>query len=111
MANSTYFLEPLAFAQTRQDKAFKHTFLQTERLLSGLNCLAPGQAQHIHEHPQQDKFYYVLEGSGDFTVGEETRVCGAGSLILAPAGVPHGVVNQGDALLTFLTVIAPFAPG
>jgi quercetin dioxygenase-like cupin family protein len=29
-------------------------------------------------------------------------------LIVAPAGVPHGVVNDGDDLLTFLTVIAPF---
>ena len=105
-----YFFSPLAHAQGRPDKAFKHTFFQSERMLVGLNCLLPGQAQHLHDHPEQEKFYLVLEGSGHFTVGETTQECGAGMLIVAPAGVPHGVENQGQALLSFLTVIAPF-PG
>ena len=104
----SHFLNPLDFAQVREDKAFKHTFLQTKRLLTGLNCLAPGQAQHIHDHPQQDKFYYVLEGSGLFTVGEEAQTCAAGTMILAPAGIPHGVANRSEEMLSFMTVIAPF---
>ena len=106
----TNFLQPLDFAQTREEKAFKHTFFQSERLLTGLNCLAPGQEQKIHDHADQDKFYYVLAGAGFFTVGDETQTCAAGTLVLAPAGVPHGVRNEGNELLTFLTVIAPF-PG
>jgi quercetin dioxygenase-like cupin family protein len=106
--STQYFIRPLDFAQTRADKSFKHTFLQTARLLTGLNCLAPGQEQHLHDHPDQDKFYLVLEGEGDFTVGDTTQPCGPGLLILAPAGVPHGVLNSSDAPLTFLTVIAPW---
>jgi quercetin dioxygenase-like cupin family protein len=102
------FIRPLDHAQVRADKAFKHTFLETPRLLTGLNCLAPGQEQHIHDHPDQDKFYFILQGEGRFTVGETTQVCGTGELILAPAGVPHGVLNHGAAPLTFLTVIAPW---
>lgn len=103
------FVHPLDYAQGREDKPFKHTFLQSERLLVGLNCLLPGQGQHLHDHPDQDKFYLVLAGSGRFTVGDETRLCSAGDLILCPAGAPHGVENDGDGLLTFLTTIAPFA--
>jgi quercetin dioxygenase-like cupin family protein len=109
--SASYFIAPLDYAQERTDKPFKHTFLQTERLLTGLNTLLPGQAQHIHDHPHQDKFYYVLEGQGAFTVGDETRTCGPGMLILAPAGVPHGVENPAApqaVRLVFLTVIAPF---
>ena len=63
-------------------------------MLVGLNCLLPGQAQHLHDHPEQEKFYLVLEGSGHFTVGETTQECSAGMLIVAPAGVPHGVENR-----------------
>ena len=107
----TNFIRPLAHAQSRQDKPFKHTFFQSERLLAGLNTLLPGQAQHLHDHPVQDKFYFVLEGRGAFTVGDETRECGAGELILAPAGVMHGVENQGSEQLSFLTVIAPAPVG
>ncbi len=102
------FVRVLDYAQSRPDKAFKHTFLQSERLLVGLNCLLPGQQQHLHDHPTQDKFYFVLEGTGEFTVGETTQRCISGELILAPAGVPHGVENSGTERLSFLTVIAPF---
>ena len=72
-----------------KDKAFKHTFFQSERLLTGLNCLMPEQAQHLHDHADQDKFYFVLAGEGRFTVGDESQICGAGELVLAPAGVVH----------------------
>jgi quercetin dioxygenase-like cupin family protein len=107
---ASYFIRPLDHAQGRDAKPFKHTFLQTARLLTGLNCLQTSQAQPLHDHPDQDKFYLVLAGEGHFTVGEQTQVCGPGMLILAPAGIPHGVTNQAADLLTFLTVIAPFPP-
>lgn len=105
---TTPFIQPLDHAQPREGKAYKETFFQSERLLVGLNCLLPGQSQPLHDHPDQDKFYYVLAGQGLFTVGSEQKLCGSTELVLAPAGVPHGVENQGDALLTFMTVIAPF---
>lgn len=103
-----YFVRPLDHAEDRSEKPFKHTFFQSERLLTGLNCLLPGQQQKLHDHADQDKFYLVLEGRGLFTVGDASKTCGAGELILAPAGVVHGVENQGTERLTFLTVIAPF---
>lgn len=104
----THFIRALDHIGMREDKAYKHTFFQSERLLTGLNCLQTGQQQTIHDHPEQDKFYLVISGSGLFTVGDESRTCGEGELILAPAGIPHGVINEGEELLTFLTVIAPF---
>lgn len=102
------FVTPLDYAQERAEKPFKHTFFQSERLLVGLNTLAQGQTQHLHDHPDQDKFYFVLAGAGRFTVGDETQTAMAGALILAPAGIHHGVTNQEPTLLVFLTVIAPF---
>ena len=104
------FIRPLDHARPKDDKPFKTTFYLSERLLVGLNTLRPGQAQALHDHVHQDKFYQVLEGRGEFTVGDETKTCGPGELILAPAGDVHGVENQTDELLSFLTVIAP-APG
>lgn len=103
-----HFIRPLDHAQGNVDKPNKVTFLQNDRMLVGLNSLLPGQRQALHDHPAQEKFYYVLDGLGDFTVGDETRTCGPQELILCPAGAIHGVVNNGDTLLTFLTVIAPF---
>ncbi|MFV9503731.1 MAG: cupin domain-containing protein [Oscillochloridaceae bacterium umkhey_bin13] len=91
-------------------KFFKATMFQSERLMLGLNCLEPGQEQHIHTHAGQDKFYFVIEGTGLFTVGDEVRELGSGWTIWAPAEVPHGVRNQGSERLVVLVGIAP-APG
>lgn len=104
---SPHFLHPLDHAQGQAGKPFKTTLFHSERLLVGLNTLLPGQAQALHDHASQDKFYFVLAGVGRFTVGEETRVCGEGDLVLAPAGLPHAATNDGEEMLSFLTVIAP----
>lgn len=105
---STTFINPMDFAQERNDKPFKYSFLENERMLLGMNCLQPGQQQPLHTHSEQDKFYYVVSGEGWFTVGEESRACGAGTLVLCPAGAPHGVENRSEGLLTILTVITPW---
>ena len=105
------FIRPLDYAQPRNEKPFKTTLYLSERLLVGLNTLRPGQVQPLHDHANQDKFYQVLEGEGVFTVGEDTQACGPGELILAPAGIMHGVENQNNELLSFLTVIAPAPSG
>jgi quercetin dioxygenase-like cupin family protein len=96
------------FAVGNPDKPHKVTLHESPGLLVGTNSLMPGQEQPLHDHPVQDKFYEVLAGKGWFTVGEDSRECGPGELILCPAGIPHGVENRGDELLTFLTVIAPW---
>src|SRR5688572_2703592 len=89
------------------DKMFKSTLFRSTRLMLGLNCLAPGQEQALHDHDGQDKFYFVVEGTGRFVVGDDARTAGAGMTIWAPAGVPHGVRNDGEQRLVLLIGIAP----
>lgn len=89
------------------EKYYKTTLWQGEHVMIGLNCLEPGQTQNIHAHEGADKFYFVLEGTGRFTVADEETDAAAGSLIAAPAGIPHGVTNSGDGRLSLLVTIAP----
>jgi mannose-6-phosphate isomerase-like protein (cupin superfamily) len=91
------------------DKQFKSTLFRSGRLMLGLNCLSPGQEQHLHEHADQDKFYFVVEGTGRFVIGDDTRSAGPGTAVWAPAGVSHGVRNDGRERLVLLVGIAPFA--
>lgn len=91
----------------RPDKFYKATMFESGRLLLGLNCLEPGQAQAVHAHADQDKFYLVLEGQGAFTVGDEAQTVPAGGVIWAPAGVPHGVRNEAAERLVIVMGIAP----
>ena len=89
-------------------KFFKATLNESANLMLGLNCLEPGQTQAVHAHGGQDKFYFVVEGEGDFVVGDEQQRCGPGFAVWAPAGVDHGVSNAGSERLVVLVGIAPW---
>ena len=86
---------------------FKSTVFEGTSLRLGMSCLEPGQSQPEHTHDGQDKFYYVIEGHGEFVVGEETRDAGVGMLVWAPAGSQHGVTNNGSTRLVLLVGMAP----
>lgn len=92
---------------TQAEKFYKQTLWQGEHVMVGLNCLEPQQTQRTHAHEGADKFYFVLEGRGRFMVGDEEREVETGALVIAPAGVVHGVTNTGDQRLSLLIAIAP----
>ncbi len=104
MSNFIDYLERRSFDPS---KPYKTSLFQSDRLLLGLNCLESGQAQKLHTHAHQDKFYFVLEGEGEFNVGGEIRVEGRGCAVWAPAGVEHGVSATGNRQLVLLVGIAP----
>ena len=82
----------------------------TDRALLDLYCVAPGQSQKAHTHGDQDKIYMVLDGRGRITVGGDEDTFGPGEAVIAPAGVEHGLVNDGPAALLVLVVVTPPPP-
>lgn len=88
-------------------KMGKSDLLAGRQVFSGLNCFRPGQTHSLHTHAGQDKLYFVLEGRGVVTVGDETDDVRAGDLVMAREGEPHAVTNPGPKNLVVLTVIAP----
>jgi len=87
-------------------KMTKVDCFRSDRLLVGLNCFEPGQEQKVHTHAGADKFYLVVSGKARFAVGDRTTEAQAGDLILAPAGVPHGVERALERTVV-LVAIAP----
>ena len=89
------------------EKMVKVNVFSTPRFFCDVYCLEPGQAQQPHAHEGSDKVYYVLDGVGRFRVGDEERTLGHGQIVLAPAGQPHGVFNDGPSRLVLLVYMAP----
>ena len=102
-----YFIDWREHAGEAAEKFFKTTLWQGEHVMVGLNCLEGNQAQGVHAHQGADKFYFVLEGVGKFKIGDEERSETVGALVIAPAGVPHGVTNASDQRLSLLVAISP----
>lgn len=97
-------------ARFAPDKMAKIALATTERSQLDLYCVAAGQSQKAHTHAGQDKIYYVLEGHGRFTLGRTEQRLSAGEALVAPAGVEHGLVNDGPEPLLVLVVVTPPPP-
>jgi quercetin dioxygenase-like cupin family protein len=96
-----------AQAQFSPEKMGKVSLAAGSHLYAGLNCFEPGQEHSAHVHADQDKLYVVLEGEGEASVGGERTAVAAGDVVLAAAGVPHGLRNPGPGRLTVLVVFGP----
>lgn len=44
-----------------------------------------------HEHPTMYEVFYVLEGAGAYSLGDETHEAEPGDLVVVPPGTPHAV--------------------
>lgn len=97
----------LAAAAYRDDKMNKINLFETQRFFCDLYCLKPGQEQAVHTHADNDKVYYLLRGRARVTVGEEVKDLNEGEVVLAPAGVIHGIGNDSGAEAICLVFMAP----
>ena len=91
----------------RAEKLSKVNLFETERFFCDLYCLRPGQSQKVHSHAANDKIYYILRGEAKVTVGDTTRTLAEGDIVLAPAGDPHGVINDSKSEVVCLVFMAP----
>ena len=55
-----------------------------------------GEGSPWHVHPDEDEWFYVLEGEFTFYVGETRLSLPAGSFAFGPKGVPHTFIAETD---------------
>lgn len=67
----------------------------------------PGATEGNHVHPDDDpvdELYLLVGGRATMTLGERTVDMAPGDALLAPAGVDHGVRNDGPEPAEFVVV-------
>ncbi len=89
------------------EKAAKADLFLGRQLFVGLNCFEPGQSQKVHVHAGADKFYLVMVGKARMTVGDETREVGPGTVVWAPADLPHGVARALERTVMLVAIAPP----
>jgi len=102
-----YFRSIRGAATFSPDKATKVDLFLGRQLLAGLNCFEPGQSQRIHVHAGADKFYLIVSGKARMLVGDETREVDEGTVVWAPADVPHGVLEVAERTVMLVAIAPP----
>jgi len=89
------------------DKFLKKVPLDTDKIVFNAFCFKPRQFLQFHKHPASDELFYIVEGVGEFTAGNEKTIVGPASAVYGPADVFHGLVNSGDKDMVVISVQAP----
>jgi quercetin dioxygenase-like cupin family protein/DNA-directed RNA polymerase subunit RPC12/RpoP len=89
------------------EKFLKKVPLDTDKIVFNTFYFKPRQFLLFHKHPATDELFYIVEGVGEFTVGDENITVGPTLSVYGPANVFHGVVNSGDKEMVLISVQAP----
>lgn len=103
-------IRPEDHAVYSSEKMGKSVIFHSDRIMVGLNAFEPGQEHKPHAHEGMDKVYHVLAGCGRFLLGDGEVAMEPGTMLIAPAGVTHGIRNTGPERLLVLAILAP-SPG
>lgn len=85
----------------------KHRVFDSDRTLTDLYCLDPGQEQLLHVHEASDKVAVVLAGRVLARVGEDHAELAQYDAVLAPAGAKHAFKNLGPDPAVLLVFLGP----
>ena len=70
----------------------------------------PGSLGPMHLHKCSDEFWYILDGRGVITVGEEKIHVEPDVVVYGPANVPHQLENTGKDPLRAIFIFSPPGP-
>lgn len=59
----------------------------------------------VHTHTGDSEMYFIYEGSGVYTDGDETYPVQAGDVLFCKDGETHGIVNNGKGDLRFVAIM------
>ena len=67
--------------------------------------LEPGCSIGVHTHSGDNEMYYIYEGTGTYTDGDETYPVQAGDVLFCNDGETHEIANEGNAPLRFVALM------
>jgi len=88
-------------AQQRERSENKH-IIRREDLKISLVSVRPREEIPVHLHEVEEQFYYVLEGEGLLSLGDEVYELRPGIAVAIPPQLPHGVSNPNATSLRYL---------
>lgn len=83
------------------------TTSDVERCSLAEELLPAGARVGRHYHVETEELYYILDGTGEMQIDDETREVATGDCILIPRGCTHSLRNTGADAMRLLLVCGP----
>jgi mannose-6-phosphate isomerase-like protein (cupin superfamily) len=67
----------------------------------------PGAEQRAHSHEDSEQVYVIVRGRGRMQVAGDAENVGEGDLVFIPPATDHGIKNDGEETLVYVSATAP----
>jgi quercetin dioxygenase-like cupin family protein len=72
-----------------------------------MGWLKPGEGPPDHVHSNQEELFFIVEGTCEVAVGDQTSTAGPGTIVFIPRNTVHRVKNVGDTTACILDLTLP----
>ncbi len=69
--------------------------------------MPPGTGHAFHRHPAMEEIIYIVSGTAEQWVDQESRRLSSGDIAHIPKDMVHGTYNAGDETLVLLAILSP----
>jgi len=76
----------------------------------GMVILPPGQTSSAHTHEKEQEVWYIISGTGKVRVGDEIEELRPDTIVVAPPGVEHQLINDGPEDIKAIWIFSPAGP-
>ena len=72
-----------------------------------MGWLKPGEGPPDHVHSNQEELFFIVEGTCEVAVGDQTSTAGTGTIVFIPRNTVHRIKNVGDTTACILDLTLP----
>jgi quercetin dioxygenase-like cupin family protein len=113
MSTTRIFSSSEFFQPTDDGEPIRSVITESKESIVVVWYIKPGQEIPAHLHPNGQDTWTILSGTGDYYLDRlgMTKSIAAGDIVIAHTGSVHGVLNNGDQPLVFISVVSPANAG
>jgi quercetin dioxygenase-like cupin family protein len=111
--NPTRIFNSSKFFQPTDGEPIRSAVAESQNAVVVAWYIQPGQEIAAHVHPHGQDTWTILAGKGEYDLDRSgtTQSIGVGDVVIAPTGSVHGVFNNGDEPLVFISIVSPSDAG
>ncbi len=112
MSNTRIF-NSSKFFQPTEGEPIRSVITESQECAIVAWYILPGQEIPAHIHPHGQDTWTILSGQGEYYLDQArtTKPIISGDVVIAPTGSVHGVFNNGEEPLIFISIVSPAQAG
>lgn len=92
-------IDVLKYTQFKKGSVYREVPILTDQTMATILLIDSDSKTTDLNHPQKDRIYYIVSGTGEVTIDKETKFVKEGEMILIPKGSSHKYTTNSNRMV------------